>query len=189
MLCRVTRLFQLPALAVHDDGVLANLDAVAADGDHPLDVVGLGPERIPEHDDVTAGDGAPPLVDEDMVADQQRRHHRADGDLEGLEQLGAHGQGDAPGENEQRDQEDDGMPEGRRGAAPGHGRVHHRRETAHYEDAQGRQHQPRSSPQRRGIHDDASDRSDRRPHQEPARPAEDEQTGTQGGLQGGDQSS
>jgi len=94
-------------LAVDVEDAVDDLDPVARQTDEALDVVDLGVRREAEYDDVatlrlTAEDSAleqvrrerqrilriavGELVDEDVVADQQRRHHRARRNGEGLEQ-------------------------------------------------------------------------------------------------------
>ena len=84
-------------LAVHGDLVVVVADAVAGQADHPLDPVLARVVRGPEHDHVAAlrfavveellvGDrpaqAVGELVDQDEVADQQGRHHRAGRDPE-----------------------------------------------------------------------------------------------------------
>ena len=59
---------------------------VAADRDHALDVIGAPVRGELEHDDVAARDAAASLLDEDVIADEQGRHHRARRDLERLDE-------------------------------------------------------------------------------------------------------
>src|SRR5439155_21367737 len=81
----------------------ADLYPLARGGDDPLDEVTLLVLWIPEHDDVAAprradagqapfGQGrlgtVEELVDQDVVPDQQRVHHRAGRDREGLDDEG-----------------------------------------------------------------------------------------------------
>ena len=107
----------LDRLAVDVEHAVDHLDLVARQADHPLDVVGRVVLGQLEHRDVAALRlGRPdPAVgcighirqrqrvlrvavgvfrDEQVVADQQRRHQRAGGDVERLEQQRAHHQGD-----------------------------------------------------------------------------------------------
>ena len=105
----------LDRLAVDVEHAVAHLDLVARQADHALDVVGrlsrgslktttsprfgsraedaAREERRAEGERVAAV-AVGKLRDEQIVADQQRRLHRARGDVEGLEEEGAHDQRD-----------------------------------------------------------------------------------------------
>ena len=87
-------------MAVHVDALVAHLDLLARQSDDPLDEVALRVFGILEDDDVPAVDllhrqqrplGAAgvraehELVDEQMIADEQVRLHRAGRNLEGLD--------------------------------------------------------------------------------------------------------
>jgi len=88
-----------PGLAVHRERLVAILDDVASDADDALDEVLRRIQRIAEHDDVTAArvvqrddrlldhrqpDAVDELVDEDEIADLERRPHRRRWNLERL---------------------------------------------------------------------------------------------------------
>src|SRR6185437_11384681 len=89
-----------PRNPVHRELLVAVLDDVAGDPDHPLDEVLRRVERVLEHDDVPAlrvgerdhlavedreADPVDELVDEDEIADGERRPHRRRQDLERLD--------------------------------------------------------------------------------------------------------
>src|SRR5204863_87307 len=90
-------------------------DLVAGNADHALDVIErrvlrkaehhhVASLRLPDIDDLLVDERDPDavreLVDQDEVPDHQRRHHRARGNLEGLDQEGA------KQENDEKDREE-----------------------------------------------------------------------------------
>src|ERR1700729_2705590 len=155
MVNRVERLdrFARHRLAVDDEPTVGDLDLVAGETDQPLDVVGLAIARQLEHDDVASlGIGGEKAArhrlggkvekarqremriavgvfgDEQIVADEQGRHQRTRGNIEGLEQDRAHHERD----QERLDDDFDGFPpallllDGRDGGVGGfYGRFDH----------------------------------------------------------------
>ena len=117
---------RLHRLAVDVQHAVDHLDAVAGQADHALDVVGGVVLRQPEHHDVAAlGLAEAPIAageqrrrqrqrimavavgvfrHEQVVADQQRRLHRAGRNVERLEQEGADDERDDAGVDQQPDE-------------------------------------------------------------------------------------
>ena len=79
---------RLRGLAVHVDLLVLDVEVLAADRDDPLDEVARLVHRVLEDDDVAPLRSREPvdeLVDQDVVAHQEGRDHRAGGDLERLD--------------------------------------------------------------------------------------------------------
>src|SRR6476661_5203259 len=137
----------LLALSVAVDVAAADVDAVAGEADHALDVVDaraaargavaglplfavrvaadarLGADGRMEHDDladVRVAEVVSDAVDEHALTDLQRRDHRLAGNLVRLDQEGLDGQRETEGDRDDDDELDDRAPRRLRGRARAH---------------------------------------------------------------------